>query len=537
MTRISHHSQNVLSLFTSSIYPPTYTNGLKDIANFLGFQWSEEDASGIQSIVWRKKWESSHNDEYKQKLIQYNLDDLRALKLIKYWLGSIEGKVEQGNPDHFKKVDDIKIERTYAYHFGDTDYILSDFEEVNKYSYFDYQRNKVYLKTNKRVKKALKKVKKAVNKVDKIIQICPKECSACHHKNISNKHRSKRTVIDLKFMANGLKKWVIETRGGMFQCKQCGYSFIPKEYQRDRRFKYGHNLMIWAINEHITYKMSPRKISHKLLESFNIKVSQTAIYGFKAIVAEKYAETVKEIKQCIIGSYLLHADETQAIVKGILSGYVWVFANMDSVFYLFRPTREADFLKDLLNGFQGVLVSDFYTGYDSLPCPQQKCLVHLIRDLNEDLLNHQLDAEFKTIVKNFGKLLRKIMETINKYGLKKRNLNKHNKDVDRFYDRILNQDYESAIVLKYQKRLNKYKKKLFTFLNYDGIPWNNNNAEHAIKPFAVYRDSLNSPFAEEALKDYLVLLSIQQTCQYRGISFLDFLKSGEKSIEEYSRKH
>ena len=67
---------------------------------------------------------------------------------------------------------------------------------------------------------------------------------------------------------------------------------------------------------------------------------------------------------------------------------------MDSVFYLLKPTREADFLKDLLDGFHGVLVSDYYPGYDSLPCPQQKCLVHLIRDLNDDLLHHQLDTEY-----------------------------------------------------------------------------------------------------------------------------------------------
>jgi predicted RecB family nuclease len=32
---------NLLSYFRTHIYPPTYTNGLKEIANFLGFQWSD----------------------------------------------------------------------------------------------------------------------------------------------------------------------------------------------------------------------------------------------------------------------------------------------------------------------------------------------------------------------------------------------------------------------------------------------------------------------------------------------------------------
>ena len=164
-------------------------------------------------------------------------------------------------------------------------------------------------------------------------------------------------------------------------------------------------------------------------------------------------------------------------------------------------------------------------------------LVHLIRDLNDDLLSHQLDSEFKDVVKNFGVLLRTIMETINKYGLRKRHLNKHQKDVDRFYGQILNREYESELVMKYQKRLNKYREKLFIFLEYDGIPWNNNNAEHAIKPFAKYRDSITGKFSLQGLENYLTLLSIQQTCQYRGFSFLDFLKSKDKSLDNYSNYH
>ena len=53
--RIIDNSVNVLSFFTSVVYPPTYTNELKDIAKFLGFQWARKDASGLRSIVWEKE--------------------------------------------------------------------------------------------------------------------------------------------------------------------------------------------------------------------------------------------------------------------------------------------------------------------------------------------------------------------------------------------------------------------------------------------------------------------------------------------------
>jgi len=32
---------------------------------------------------------------------------------------------------------------------------------------------------------------------------------------------------------------------------------------------------------------------------------------------------------------------------------------------------------------------------------------------------------------------------------------------------------------------------------------------------------------------YLVLLSVQQTCKYRGVNFLDFLRSRASTIQEY----
>src|SRR5215217_7914933 len=63
---------NPLSLIYSHIYFPTYSNGLKDVGACLGCSWTEPDASGIQSLVWRGRWEASHDEVWKQKLITYN---------------------------------------------------------------------------------------------------------------------------------------------------------------------------------------------------------------------------------------------------------------------------------------------------------------------------------------------------------------------------------------------------------------------------------------------------------------------------------
>jgi hypothetical protein len=87
----------------------------------------------------------------------------------------------------------------------------------------------------------------------------------------------------------------------------------------------------------------------------------------------------------------------------------------------------------------------------------------------------------------------------------------------------------------YQARFARTEDKLFTFLNHDNVPWNNNAAEHAVKAFASYRLSTDGKMGEDGLSDYLVLLSVQQTCKYRGVSFLRFLLSQEEDVEAYSR--
>jgi hypothetical protein len=288
--------------------------------------------------------------------------------------------------------------------------------------------------------------------------------------------------------------------------------------------------MIWFINQYVSYLTSVPKIINMIHEYFNINIHENNLYNFKKDVAQEYLSTYNEIKETIFTGQLIHADESKTPVKGIPGGYVWVFTSMDTVYYLFTHNREAGFLEDLFKDFKGVLVSDFYTGYYALPCPQQKCLVHLIRDMNNDLLVNQFNLEFKEIVIAFGKLLKNIIETTDKHGLQKKYLQTHVGDIDEFYEKIINRDFETELTIAYKKRFIRNKEKLFTFIYHDNVPWNNNNAENAIKPLAKYRTRAKGLLNEKGLKDYLILLSIQQTCKYRGISFLDFLKSKKKSF-------
>jgi hypothetical protein len=230
---------------------------------------------------------------------------------------------------------------------------------------------------------------------------------------------------------------------------------------------------------------------------------------------------------------LIHADETKVIVKAHL-GYVWAFTNLEEVVYVYTPTREGTILEEMLDGFAGVLVSDFYSAYDAPKCAQQKCLIHLIRDINDDLFHSPFDAELKQLGQGLVAVLKPIIDTIDRYGLKRYHLHKHKDDVERFFRLLTGQTYGSEAARKYQKRLLKYRAKLFVFLDHDGVPWNNNNAENAIKGFASRRRIFGATSSEKGLRNYLVFLSIYQTCRHKSLSFLRFLRSGGHDLDAFA---
>jgi hypothetical protein len=275
-------------------------------------------------------------------------------------------------------------------------------------------------------------------------------------------------------------------------------------------------------------------IRKMLEELFEVRVFHTEMLMIRSLMARTYAGTYQQIFSRILTGPLLHVDETEVqLQRG--KGYVWVFTSLDAVIYLYRPNREGEFLHELLKDFRGVVVSDFYATYDGLACPQQKCLIHLMRDMNQELLNNPFDAELKAITQRFGALLRTIIATVDEHGLRRQALRAHQREVDAFFQNLATETVLSDAAASIQARLLKYRDKLFTFLHYDNVPWNNNNAEHAIKKFAYYREQTKGMFRETGLGEYLTLLSICQTCAYQEISFLQFLLSKETDFTVFER--
>jgi hypothetical protein len=152
-----------------------------------------------------------------------------------------------------------------------------------------------------------------------------------------------------------------------------------------------------------------------------------------------------------------------------------------------------------------------------------------MRDINEDLLKHPFNEELTFVAQRFGTLLRGIVGTIDRYGLKKFYLQKHKRSAQQFLSDVASLECSTEVGGALKKRIDKNKDKLFTFLDHDGVPWNNNNAKHAVRAFTSLRNGMSTSTPKGTI-DYCVLLSLQQTLRYRETDFLEFLRSGRTEI-------
>ena len=311
-----------------------------------------------------------------------------------------------------------------------------------------------------------------------------------------------------------------------YRCKKCGAKFIPDGFPKIRS-KFGKGLVIWCAYQMVVGGQNMSRIQIGLATLFGIRFGVPTIYSFKETLSFHYKRLYEEILAGLVRRPVLYIDETTANLR-LESGYVWCITDGRSVYYFYRSSREGLFLKDMLRNFEGVLVSDFYTAYDSLDCRHQRCLVHLMRDINEEMQRRPFDDELKLMATKFSNVLKAAVATIDRYGFKARHLAKHRKPAREFCQWASEREFRSAPAERLRLRIVKYRDKLFTFLEYDGVSWNNTYAEHFIKPFAWHRSTANGIFTEHSIQDYLVILSLSGTCAGRGQNFLEFLLEDNK---------
>ena len=151
---VGRTSMNLLSVIFAQIYFPTYSNGLKDIAGFLGFTWTNADFTGLNSIAWRHRWEELLDRTTKAELLTYNAQDCEALSLITDRVSQLavqRGAESPGGTD-FVHADAEQFQHRSKWRAFTSP--VTGFEKINAAAHWDYQRCRVYARSGNAPKRS-----------------------------------------------------------------------------------------------------------------------------------------------------------------------------------------------------------------------------------------------------------------------------------------------------------------------------------------------------------------------------------------------
>ena len=288
INKISSNLVNALSLIYANIYFPTYSNSLKDIGVYIGEKWSEENATGLQSLVWRHNWSETNDGILKEKLITYNMEDCFVLKKVIEAIGNISTQ-PKGSISNVASTNDLKPKSLY--NFQRNHFIFDDLDFVNKAAYFDYQREKVFFRDKKKVVKQKSIGIITGNKkyrINKHIEIAlPRKCYKCGSIKIKKHDRYSKVVLDLNYFNYGVKRWVVKYSTSRVKCETCEATFMPKKY-KEIKSKHGYQLHVWVIYQIVVLRQSYTRIEENLRGVFGLYFKYDLFTRFKTKISKLY---------------------------------------------------------------------------------------------------------------------------------------------------------------------------------------------------------------------------------------------------------
>ena len=178
----------------------------------------------------------------------------------------------------------------------------------------------------------------------------PSQCPACNSKLIYRHGKRSTTLIDLKFMRYGVKRWIARYVTQRYRCRSCLRTFYSPGWRWTG--KYGPDLIAYTIYQNIELRIPQSLIAVGINQLFGLNISRNTTNKFKSAAAQIYKHTYDKLLKGLCKGRLLHIDETSISIKEG-NGYVWVLTSMEEVAYFYTPTREGSTIQSMLKNFSG----------------------------------------------------------------------------------------------------------------------------------------------------------------------------------------
>lgn len=266
-----------------------------------------------------------------------------------------------------------------------------------------------------------------------------------------------------------------------------------------------------------------RKICNNI---FDIDITETAFYYNDCKLSKKSLDIYNSIKNDIINSDSIYADETSWKMNGN-NYWLWCLTNVFSALYAIDNSRGSKVPKGLLgNDFEGILMSDFFSAYNLVSAKAKaKCNAHLLRDI-EKTLHFCQDDNAELFLQSLKWIIQQGIDAYNNFKqdkLTKDKLHTLRKELLKQIDDLCYASLEDADAERLRKRTIKHKLDILRFLENPVIEPTNNRCERQLRPNVIMRKLTFGNRSEKGIQNHQVMMSILETLKLRGLNSADFL--------------
>jgi hypothetical protein len=407
---------------------------------------------------------------------------------------------------------------------------------------------------------------------------CPKCKGALKNSNPIDRHD--HFIRDFEKLKRGIRLVFTKHVIYRYKCPHCK-KIVSKYFGKLKNARYGIGMIAFVLYERLERGGSWEGIRTTMDHIIHTKECVPTVKAFIDWI-QKYETEMWEVYHAFLDaigqSSFAHVDETGIPMDG-KNWWLWVIVATEVVLYLPSETRGSDAVKDIFHEYKGILLSDFWSAYNKLNVEQQKCLVHLVRELrkinlgaldkrdnakkklekDDDLqaqendmdeikpkkrgrpakqpepLTEEKRAKLEKLIEQCNKISRQLMvfyEFFQQAWKKDGNAMSVYTPIDKrisiseaelrlqmLIQEVRKEGAANAEIERMIKRFEKYGPCLFTYLENPNIMPDNNAAERAIRPFVVQRKVSGNFISPEVMNIYTIHMSLYRTCKRNGVNY------------------
>ena len=301
----------------------------------------------------------------------------------------------------------------------------------------------------------------------------------------------------------------------------CGHA-TTSQYPSEAKapVSYGNNIESLIGYFHTRQYLPFKRMQEMFRDVFGAQISEGGIHYILDKLVTKSQPAYDLIKKRLSSNtkHAVGSDETGVRVNGN-KHWAWTWQNQEATFITITDNRaQRSISQTFKDGFKNaVLVHDCWASHFNTPAmSHQICIAHLLRDLN--YLNELYEHKWSMATKLVFQLALRLKSQMNKvdYYIENKRRSQIEKRLDFLISMELPEDKKELV--RFQKRLKKYRQYLLVFLYRQEVPPDNNASERAIRNVKIKQKVSTQFQSPEGAARFAILRSVTDTVLKNGLN-------------------